>query len=128
MDGLIINQPYANLIINGQKSWELRSRPAPKSKIGFEIYLLSKGNILGKIKIQSSHGPINQKKLKDNIHLHRVSLDELDDSLILYVWEISISERFRVPKKYLHPNGARIWVRNVLLLDHHTKGKITTYI
>lgn len=127
MDGLIVNPPYANLIIDGKKEWELRSRPAPPSKIGSEIYLLSKGKILGKIRIQSSKGPITISELKNSVYLHQVSLDNLDESLLLYVWDIRISKKFKVPKKYLHPNGAQVWVKNVLMFDSFKKEKITTY-
>ena len=127
MDGLIVNQPYANLIINGQKQWELRHRPPPKSKIGSAVYLLSNCKILGKIIIQSSKGPLTFEELTNTIHLHKVSPTKLDDSAVCYVWEITISEKFDVPKKYLHPYGAQIWVKNVLTSDYYAKGKITFY-
>ena len=127
MDGLIVNQPHAGLIIEGKKQWELRNRHAPKSKIGSEIYLLSKGNILGKIKIKYSKGPVDLEELKITAHLHKTNLDKLGGSFSLYVWEVDISEKFERPKKYLHPNGAQVWIKNVLLFEHYMQGKITTY-
>lgn len=127
MDGLIVNQPYADLIIEGKKQWELRSRHAPKSKIGSEVYLLSKGNMLGKIKIKYSKGPVDLKELQETVHLHQSNLEGLDDSFSSYAWEVDVSEKFETPEKYLHPNGAQIWVKNVLPFKNYVKGKITTY-
>ena len=58
MDGLIIKEPFASMIIDGGKIWELRSREPPKNKIKSKIALLSHGKVLGTIEITGSRGPL----------------------------------------------------------------------
>ena len=128
MDGLIINQPFANLIIKKKKRWELRTGRLPAEKINSEIYLLSQGNILGKIKIKNTKGPFGFKELKESYHIHQSSVDGVDDEFSYYAWEIDVCEIFNVPKKYVHPNGARVWVKNVLPMEQHLRGKLTSYM
>ena len=85
--GLIVLQPYATQIITGDKTEEYRDHPPPPGVIGSTIYLLSGGCVLGKIKITWAEPGI---------------------------WHVHVVERFDVPRKYDHPNGAQVWVRDVL--------------
>lgn len=112
MDGLIVKQPYASLIAEGKKKWELRSREPPQSKIKHEIYLLSSGFALGKIKI-IDHWLANKKDLAKNSKKHHLSTTFLEDDFETNVWEIDIVKSFFNPKPYCHPMGARVWVNNV---------------
>ncbi|MCV0392006.1 MAG: ASCH domain-containing protein [Nitrosopumilus sp.] len=128
MDGLIINEPYANMIINNQKKWELRSRKPPSEKIGTEIGLLSKGHLLGKIIIENSKGPLSIKELKKTKDLHKSDVSFLSPDFSSYAWEIEVAEVFEKPKKYVHPMGARVWVKDVKLVEDYMKNKITYYI
>ncbi len=128
MDGLIVKSPFADLIIDGNKRWELRSKPVPKSKIGNTILLLSQGNMLGKIKIKKNLGPFDVDELKKTVHLHNSNLDGLDDSFSTYVWEVEVTEKFVRPKRYFHPQGAQVWVKNVISLQQYMKGKINYYL
>ena len=127
MDGLIVKQPFANLIIDGKKKWELRGRPIPKNKIGNNVLLLSKGNILGEITIEKDLGPVGFEKLHATIHLHCSELGELDKTFCTYAWKIKVNKKFEHPKKYAHPNGARVWVKNVITTEKIMKGKLTDH-
>ena len=128
MDGLIVNQPYANLIIDGKKKWELRTRKPPTDKINSEVYLLSAGKMLGTIKITNTEGPLGIDELKNNYSLHRSYIEDLNDDFVSYAWNIDICNVFDEPKKYFHPNGARVWVKNVSLMENYMKNKITSYM
>ena len=128
MDGLIVSQPYANLIIGKKKTWELRTRKPPTEKINSEIFLLSEENMLGEIKIKNTKGPLGLKELKENYNLHQSSVEDIDDGFSCYAWEIDVCEIFDEPKKYFHPNGARIWVKNVIPMENHLLGKLTSYM
>lgn len=112
MNGLIVKQPFAGLIIEGSKTWELRSRSPPNEKLNQELYLLSSGSVLGKIKI-IDNWITSKKELKQNKEKHWSDTQYLSDYEHQEVWEIEVTEKFQKPKKYFHPIGARIWVNNV---------------
>ena len=95
MDGLIVLQPHANQIINGQKKTEFRNKMPPEDKINTPLYLLSSGYALGKFKIAGfGRGKTNYR----------------------YGWRIKVIKKFSTPKKYKHLMGAQIWVKNVKLI------------
>ena len=127
MDGLIVKPPFADLIIGGNKQWELRNRPVPKSKLSSRLFLLSQGNMLGEIKITNSFGPINISELRKTTYLHNSNLKGLNYSFTTYVWEIKVLKKFSKPKKYFHPNGAQVWVKDVLPLHQYMKQKLNSY-
>ena len=112
MDGLIVKQPFGDLIIDGKKTWELRSKSAPKKKLNREILLLSSGFALGKIKIKKCF-EANKKEIIANQKKHKSNINGLIDENYFHVWEVNVIEKFSKPKKYSHPLGARIWVKNV---------------
>lgn len=112
MEGLIVKQPYAELIINGEKEWELRNRCPPSKKLSKELYLLSSGKVLGKIKIET-HWIANKKDLEKNIDKHCSETSFLPKHHVSHVWKIQVTKKFSKPKKYVHPTGARVWVNNV---------------
>ena len=94
-DGLIVKQPFASNIIMGKKIREYRSRAPPERYRRIPIYLLSDGLVLGTIKITG---------YKPNFASG-------------CTWYVEVIEEFKLPKLYKHPNGARIWVKNVRILN-----------
>ena len=127
MDGLIVKQPYAGMIIDGSKTWELRNRHAPKNKIGVTIFLLSQCYSLGIIRITESSGPIDIDKLDKTDHLHHSGMEWPPYTPPTYAWKVEVVKRFKQPKRYAHPNGAQIWVKNVVSPENLPKTKITGY-
>ena len=127
MDGLIVNQPYADLIIKGEKTWELRNRKPPANKINSEIFLLSKGNMLGTIKILGTNGPLDSNSLRKNYHYHKSQVESIDDDYESYAWEVEVCKTYSKPQKYFHPVGAQVWVKNVLPFSKYMESKITNY-
>lgn len=112
MNGLIVKQPFASLIIDGHKEWEIRSRSAPKEKINKEILLLSSGLVLGRVVITKCW-EADKNILEKNKTKHLSDTEAMDDDQILHVWQIDVKEKFVQPKKYSHPMGARVWVNDV---------------
>jgi predicted transcriptional regulator len=92
MDGLIVLQPFASLIINGEKKWEFRSYKTPADKISRPIYLISEKKVLGEIAIRSCR----YNQVKHN-----------------YFWSIQVLMKYVKPKSYNYKNGAQIWVKDV---------------
>ena len=94
-DGLIVNQPYADEIMSGEKTVEYRVKKLPEDKIFIDIYILSEGHILGTANfddcIQSDDGR--------------------------YEWHIRRVSKLPQPLRYIHPKGARVWIREVVRWD-----------
>ena len=91
-DGLLIKQPYADEIINGVKTVEYRSKPLPDDKRFIDVYILSGGYILGTASFDSC--------------------ERLEDGG--YEWHIRRVSKLPKPIKYIHPKGARVWIRGVV--------------
>lgn len=124
MEGLIVKQPFADLIINGDKTWELRSRSAPKQKINKEILLLSSGFALGKVKITKCF-EASKTELIANSEKHQCALDASIENYYSHVWEMNVIKKFQTPKKYHHLMGARVWIKNV---DYKKQSKLLQFI
>lgn len=108
MKGLVIKSPWIDLILNGQKTWEIRSR---------------KTNVRGRIAIiQSGTGLVyGEAVLTDCIELTREMLErnvdrhKIDDlSIVTYehpcAWVVKDAQRYEKPVPYKHPQGAVVWV------------------
>ncbi len=93
-DGLIIKQPYADQIMNKEKLVEYRVKKLPDDKIYKDVYILSEGKILG-----------------------TASFDKCDEWKDGFEWHIRRVNKFPQPKKYIHPKGARVWIREVVMSD-----------
>ena len=51
MDGMILELPFAKLIINGEKKYDFRKSKPPTDKIGVALYLIANELVLGEIMI-----------------------------------------------------------------------------
>lgn len=92
-DGLIVKQPYADEIMSGVKTIEYRKKKLPDDKYYIDVFILSEGNILG-----------------------TASFDKcFDGEDGTFQWHIRRVNKFSESKKYIHPKGARLWVRDVVL-------------
>jgi hypothetical protein len=123
MDGFVVLEPYATMIIDGLKSWELRSRRPPASKVGRRIYLLSSGEILGVVKIASFSGPLSQEDLQAHFPEHRVRGPKPGQ----YAWKLEVVRRFARRRRYLHPRGARIWLKQVRPITSTMASKVSPH-
>lgn len=112
MKCLIVKQPYAGLIVSGEKTLEMRSR---HTKIRGEIGIIAKGsgNIIGTVNLIDSIYFNADYKLKSEAGFicHKIPGSEwglLDK--YRYGWQFSDAKKFKTPKPYDHPMGAVIWV------------------
>ena len=67
-------------------------------------------------------------ELKETEELHKLDTSCLSSDFLSYAWEIKVSEVFEKPKKYVHPMGARVWVKDIKLVEDQMKSKITYYV
>lgn len=106
---LIVRQPWLDLILIGEKRWEMRSRP---TRIRGRIGLIEQGTglIVGECNLDGVGKPIDQFNLGWGHHLHKI-----DDYSLLekwkYPWLLSDAERYKNPVPYQHPKGAVVWVK-----------------
>ncbi len=94
MDGLIILQPYARMILDGEKQYEYRKYKPPTDKINVPIYLISEKKVHGEIAI----GDFKYNQIRHN-----------------WFWYIRILKKYKKPKSYNYKNGQQIWVKDVIL-------------
>lgn len=90
--GLIVLQPWADEIITGKKKAEYRKKAPPIQYYNKDIYLLSSGVVLGTIRIH------DYSRIRDES----------------YLWKVMVREMYLERKKYIHPNGAQVWVKDVI--------------
>jgi hypothetical protein len=110
--GLIIKTPFIDLILQGRKTWELRSTQA---KFRGPIALIEKGSgkVVGVASLIDSKGPLTDAEMGANHHNHAVSPERLqlpDLQKYRYAWVLSDAKRLARPVPYTHAKGAVIWV------------------
>ncbi|MEZ9141666.1 MULTISPECIES: ASCH domain-containing protein [unclassified Shewanella] len=110
--GLVIADPYISQILNGEKTWEMRSQLTKKRET---IGLIRKGSgqVVGQAKVVDCIGPLSVTELLLNSNKHGISEAQIADGLLdkwNYAWVLEEIEAFEDPIEYSHPSGAVIWV------------------
>lgn len=110
MNGLIIKEPWIDLILKGKKTWEIRSS---NTKIRGKIYLIKSGSgrIFGEANLINSF-EININQFKNNTDKHCIhEVDYLPYKKHIYAWVLKNPIKYKTPKPYTHLRGAVIWVK-----------------
>lgn len=109
MKGLIVKDKWAQLILNGEKTIELRSR---NTKIRGEIGIIISGSkaIGGTVHLIDSIELSDEmfESLK-NQHLFHYPIEELSYKKV-YAWILNNPKRYEKPIPYEHKQGCVIWV------------------
>jgi hypothetical protein len=126
MRGLLIRQPYIDMILDGLKIWEMRGR---RCSFREKIALIQSGTntVVGIADISDCLGPLSDKERLAAADRHCVSPDEwLNPQFADYrfVWVLSNAKRLSKPISYHHPNGAVIWVT----LDDSVSQQIVPFV
>ncbi len=125
---LVVRQPWANLICEGHKVWELRSKGCNiRGRVAIAEsgsgHLIGEATITGcqVVALRDAEGvlipPPNDREkfvlLDANMNLHGVSVQELNKFKYQTIWAWTLSNAVlyseRVP--YQHPRGAVSWVK-----------------
>lgn len=129
MDGLIVRQPFADLIASGQKTWELRRRPLRLSG-RFYILAASKpdrsapparqrlGVAVATAEQTDLVGPLSVAELAKHVRQHRASVEQLRAYAgkgKLYALTLRVT-RLQQARRYRMRPGAVTIVRNVELI------------
>jgi len=112
LSGLIIKEPYISYILDGDKTWEMRST---KTKKRGRIALIKKatGQVWGTANIIDVIGPLSRSGMLSNLDKHHI-----DEALIRsgevdkwkYAWVLDDIQPLPSPVAYQHKSGAVIWV------------------
>jgi len=107
MQGLIIDNPWITMILDGRKTWEMRSTPTKKRAT---IALIAKGSglVYGIARVVGCRGPLSDDEIKKYSHMHCVPFELIGKWR--FAWELSEVRVLRAPVRYAHPKGAVVWV------------------
>ena len=108
---LIIDSPWIEKILAGDKIWEMRStRSSHRGHFG--LIQKGSGRVIGIANLDNVSGPYNNKELEKYFRFHHVgaALYEREDYKWRYAWELSSAKKLRAPVNYRHKNGAVTWV------------------
>ena len=112
--GLMIRDPYASQILNGEKIWEIRGR-ATQVRGPVVIVKSGTGHAYGIANLMRVLGPLD---LEDLIDAHELPVAEraqfASDGLPYtrtFAYVFSDPKWFEKPIRYKHPSGAVTWVR-----------------
>jgi len=105
--GLLIRPPWIHLILQGIKTWEMRSTD---TRYRGPILLIEAGAglVLGKAELVGTRKILPEERAATQ-SCHQVSELTLLDRWC-YAWQLEHAHAFLVPKPYSHPRGAVIWV------------------
>ena len=106
--GLVIKRKWLDLILSGQKTWEIRgSRTTKRERIA--LIESGSGHVVGEAKIAdcllSSLSELQQHG--DKHRIEDVSIIKYRKS---YAWVLTEVKRHMVPMPYEHPQGAVTWI------------------
>ncbi len=110
--GLVIADPWVDLILSGRKVWEIRGEPVSK-RGPFAILRKGSGTIAGIVTLVDSKGPLSSAELRTTNHLHAVPVERFDGEYRYgtpYAWVLESPIRLPRPVPYRHPSGAVKWV------------------
>ncbi len=113
LSALIIDTPAIDRILNGEKTWEMRSN---NCSIRGTVGLIRKGSgqVIGLVDIVDSIGPLSSDEIMQNQDKHKISTERLANPAIAKwntAWVMKNPCKLPVPILYNHPNGAVIWVK-----------------
>jgi len=107
---LIVRKPWIDLILSGEKTWEMRSRA---TTIRGRVGLIEKGSglIVGEVEIVDCSANLGMQQLFDHKDKHFVG--DLNHLLVNWpiAWKLAFPKRYDKPIPYNHPQGAVIWVK-----------------
>lgn len=110
MKGLIIKEPWANLILEGQKNMELRGS---NTKIRGKIGIIKSGSkkVFGTVELIDCIQITNRDDYNSYRENHMVSCEFEDITYKkLYGWILKNPIEFKEPITYEHKLGCVIWV------------------
>ena len=112
MKGLIIRSPWIDLILQGEKTWEIRGA---NTHIRGRIALIKSGTgqVYGIAELVDCVS-LDWPAFQDHIPQHRIETVQSLPYPKTFAWILSRPIPFKEPVPYRHPKGAVIWVYEAL--------------
>lgn len=107
--GLIVRKPWIDLILDGTKTWEMRSK---HTRHRGPTYLIEAGSglIVGKCLLVGTHELSAEPSMFEHeFHHHQVNDRSLLEKWNI-AWRLTSAQRLEKPIPYKHPKGAVTWV------------------
>lgn len=111
MKGLVIKEKWADMILNGEKTWEIRGSQT-KQRGRICIIKSGSGKIFGSVDLVDCiplHGGDDVELILNNHDKHRVPLGAIPYRKP-WAWVLKDPLIYPFPIRYDHPQGAVIWV------------------
>src|ERR1035441_1047339 len=112
MRALLIRRPWIDMILDGEKTWEIRgSRTFVRGQIG--LIASRTGTVVGVCDLVDCIGPLTAEEFRKNAKKVGVCPGEatLGRYRQTYAWVTAKPRSLKQPVPYEHPFGAVIWVR-----------------
>lgn len=106
---LFVREPYASLIVEGKKTWEIRKHP---TRVRGRVGILNQGQVLGTVEIVGTRGPFTPAQLAAHQDKHRSRVEDLEayaGGRPLYAWVLKDAVRFRRPVAVPTKKGQQLW-------------------
>jgi predicted transcriptional regulator len=108
--GIIVREPWASLIVNGKKRWEIRRT---NTKYRGPVAIISAGKVIGIAEIKDvlelpveEIAPRIEKHYADPLLILRYGTGRKT----LYAWVLKNARKLKEPIEIELPRGAQIWV------------------
>ena len=106
--GLSVKRKWLDLILSGQKTWEIRGTPTTKRELVGLIESVS-GHVLGEARITDSL-VVSPTDLRNNVDKHRIEDLSIIEYRKVHAWVLTDAKRYKEPQPYEHPQGAVVWI------------------
>jgi hypothetical protein len=110
--GLIIDTPWVDQILSGQKMWEMRTT-STSHRGWFGLIRKGSGAVYGVARLDESGPKLSVIEMLATTHLHRIPEKDIGfgaDSKYRIPWKLSGAHRLARPIPYRHKQGAVIWI------------------
>lgn len=117
--GLVIDARWLDLILTGQKNWEMRGQRCLKREW---IGLIQKGSktVIGVCRVVGERGPLDLAEMTATYEMHRIPLEEIQEAYDRgwrRAWVLGDVHKLRKLIPYHHRGGAQKWV----IFDDHVR-------
>ncbi len=109
--GFRVKEPYASLIVQGKKRWELRKHP---TRVRGRVAVIHKDKVLGTVEITDVHGPFTVEELEEHYDKHLAHprfLEAYAQGKPLYAWELGNPQEYAQPRSFTPKPGQQLWIR-----------------
>ena len=110
---LIIRRPWIDLLLSGEKTWEMRSN---RTNVRGRIGLVEQGSgvVVGVAEITDSPRPLSETEMLSTQEFHCIPEHMICDGSVgkwRYPWVLNSIARLKHPVRYKHQPGAVIWAK-----------------